>query len=426
MSIGYIPLHPRMIAFVEDLAAAVSHEGIPLTADEALDLTGHLWSDHLRDIFDDPPDWHVIWWEREAAQIGEIVSVARSRAEAVAGVMSHAHKEGHELDDLETDTQPLEIYSDGELYARIAPVEFVQPRADLLKRMQTLLAPIKVSDERTLIRRLMELPAWAMEPYNDFDWSWLKIHVMPAGTPRVGEWLKPLSFTHGNRDKWPEFRGREERDDISIIDLLNNPDPTEQIRHPMWPTPQSLAKLLQSELANKMPDPPKLAWCQETLAKLLHAGSWNSLTARFNAHAFVQVTMSEVVDTEHDTPEVLFYESPAHLLACVYGRSEDLRAAGRPGLYVSVSWLSGPCISLTAGGRPRDEIETEVATKCVSPAQFDEGADEHWAARDAWLGLQQSLRAGSHHLSTVDLLYVTASYGDEDLEAAEAALAKLV
>ncbi|CAN7783068.1 hypothetical protein LJR175_008266 [Variovorax sp. LjRoot175] len=425
MSFAYIPLNARLIAFVEDLAAAVAREGIPLTADEALDLTGHLWSDNLLEIFDDPADWHVIWWERETAQTGEIVSVARSRAEAVAGVMSHAQEEGHELDDLETDTQPLEIYCEGELYARIAPLEFVQPRADLLKRMQTLLAPIKISDERTLVRRLMELPAWTVEPYNDFDWSWSKIHVIPVGTPRAGEWLKPISFTHGNRDKWPERKGREEQTDLEF-DWEANPDPTEQNLQPMWPTPQNLAKLLQSELAHKMPEPPKLSWCQETLAKLLHAGSWNSLVARFNAHAFVQVTMSEVVDTEHDTPEVLFYESPAHLLACVYGRSEDLRAAGRPGLYISVSWLSSPSISLRAGERPREEIETEVAAKCVSPGQFDMETDEHRAASDAWVGLQQALRARSHQLRAVELLYVSASYRDEELEAAEEALDNLV
>jgi hypothetical protein len=418
------PLPKRLLTFVEELAAALASKGISLTSDEVLDLAGHLWSDDIQAIFNEPAHWHVIWWEREAAQTGEILSLARSRAKAVAAVMSNAHREGHELEDLEADTQPLEIYCEGELYAKIEPIEFVQPRPDLLRRMQTLLSPIKVSDERTLMRRLMELPAWTIELYNDFDWSWSDNHVLPVGTPRPGEWLRPYSFTHGNRDKWPELRGREERQ-LSMVDLIENPDPTEQNLQPMWPTPQSLAKLLQSELAHKMPEPPKLSWCQETLANLLHAGSWNGLVARFNAHVFLQLTESEVTDTEHEMPDVLFYESPAHLLASVYERSEVLRAAGRPGLYVSVSWLNGTSISLRAGERPRDEIEAEVAAKCVSPAQINEQTAEHQAARDAWTGLQQALRARSRQLRAVDLMDVSASYDDEDLEAAEEALRKL-
>lgn len=382
------------IRFAETLRGFVESEGIALTDDQLFDITGELLCDLLDDaVRRPPPDWHCIYWG-EGANEGEIYSLCASREESLACVKVQADADGYELDALEMDDSlGLLAWSGEELYARIAQVRYEMPDPLTLKRVQTLLSPLRVNDQQGLMDALSSLPAWQVERFTR-DFLWKDTPLEPLET---GEWLEPYSNA---LHEYPAAK------------------PVEQVLLPMWPTPNNMAKLLQQMLTPHAVTPPKLSRCQTCLAHLFRADSWQTLLAKYRAYVQPHVTVHET-GAEKASYGVRFYRGPDHLLAWAYDLARSHKAQGRA-LYVSAEWRSNR-LALKHSVRSRAELMAAYrVAKGASASSLADGMGPLFAD-----GTEVELRAQAEqwqdHGYDFDKVYAS----DDDIADAKEELAQM-
>lgn len=342
---------PQMRALARKVSELASSYRIRLSENEALDLTGHLLCDEMMAVVEsDPPDWHCILWNRDAAATGEVYSLCRSAPAAVAAVENHAQSELHDLDDeVEVAGTELTVYSNGELYARIRRPDWVEPNPTTYRRMATLVSPLRTWEEYRLHEALSSLPAWQVEQYNRYP-TWF-----PEGeeAERRGEWLPRLSAN------------------------MTEGAPLEQNLLPMWPTPNAMAATLHQQLSERAAGRLKLADSQEGLATILGVGSWQVLLARFRANSFPHV-MVQTVAEENAEPGIRFYKGPVELLAGTYDLALQRKAAGASTLFVQVQWLNSFHLALTHRLMSRADLHLAVKAKCTVPSDLSGEESMRW------------------------------------------------
>lgn len=397
-------------------AACIGHFaaelGLSLTNDEAMDMTGHLLGPQLYAELHEPSDWHCILWNRDVALTSEIYSLASSAPEALATVLTLGDEEDQELDPVECHGNGMVVRHDGQIYATIYRPTYKTPRSDLLQRIETILAPLVIADERGLLRRLANLPAWTVEPYNSMPlYSSL---VVPIRSPRDGEWRAPLSFTFGE----------EVTSDTTAAHQLERPAAV-QSRLPMWVTPSSAAKTLQTLLAERLAVRPKLSRCQETMARAYGLDSWQIFLARYRQCVFLQATRQMVCDETQ--PQLQFYRSAAELLACVYGEALQRLATDDAPMHISIGWLMDANPVLTWRDCAVDDIRARlVAMAGPDPTTFSYRQPEHEEVTTRWDDLELQLRCAAKEWRSDKLFIQTGLYGNEHLRQALEQLGRLV
>ncbi|MFP3637432.1 hypothetical protein [Paraburkholderia sp. SIMBA_054] len=370
---------------------------ISLTNDQALDITGHLWSDSFVSAVEKPDadEWHCVLWNRDAAATGEPYNLAATEAAALASVQVHADAESHEIDKVERTEVGLTVWTGDEVYARIEPVDFEDPEPDTRRRMATLVTSLKTWDHQGLERALATLPSWRVETYNESPVCDDDAPITSLRGPRRGEWLPPLSYNQY------DLTAEERRAAL------------EQVLLPMWVTPNSLAKLLQQLLAGheSAREAPPLAACQDGLARVLGIASWQTLVSRFRSHITPQVAMQCVID---DTvPPLRFWRGPVDMLASVYDDAVQRKRSGLSPLHVQGGlWLDEYRMALICRSVSRSELKREVATVAgVHPDQFD-NPDERNMARKRWLTAELECRVRAEEWSdsgdSLDILWPAA------------------
>lgn len=349
---------PEMRQIARKISDFASSQGIVLTEADALDCTGHILCDELFDVMRyETPDWHCIFWNHEVSACFEIYSLCRSGSAALAAVKVHAQHEGHDLDDeIDVDGASLTVRCGGQTYARIRRPEWVEPNPTTLRRLATLVSPLRIWDEQRLIEALSTLPAWRVEPAHTRP-TWLI--ESPSEKPRTGQWLPRLS------ENEVEGAGLEQN-------LL-----------PMWPTPNAMAATLHQLLSERTEERVKLAHCQEALAAILGATSWQVLLARFRAHSYPQVSLQTVANTAVE-PGVRIHRGPVELLAWTYDLALQRKAMGASPLHVQVEWIQSFKLSLTHRLISQEKLLRQVSAKAprLSAAGWDTA--EHQAAQSRW------------------------------------------
>lgn len=355
---------PEMRNIAHKISEFASSHRILLTEAEALDLTGHILCDEMVEVMRyDPPDWHCIFWNYEVSNYFEIYSLCRSGAAALAAVTNHAEDEGHNIVvKIDVDGTSLIVNCGGELYARICRPEWIEPNPTTHRRLATLVSPLKIWEEQRLIEALSTLPAWQVEQHHTgFIWSMNK-----PNKPRTGQWLPALSFNG-----------------VPGAAL-------EQNLLPMWPTPNAMAATLHQLLSERTQERLKLAHCQEALAAIHGAKSWQVLLARFRAYSFPQVSLQHYPNGAA-VPAVRFHRGPVELLAWTYDLALQRKAMGESPLYVQVEWVHSFKISLTHRLVSQEELRQQISAKAPSPAAAGWDTTEHQAAKLRWEAAERSV-----------------------------------
>ena len=415
----YNPLPPRMQQFVDRLATAVQELGAELPLDEVYDLMGRIYSFPLMELRNGRIDWHQVRWDPRGSCNPEFVSLAHNQAEALACAYAYAEDEELEPHELETADGVLRLHADRGLLATIEPVRYAQPSAKSLARMTTLLSGIRIGDERTLLSRLSQLPAWTVET-QDVDSPQLLYSLRHVGWPRAGELHRKFSATHGSNASdratrsWRAPQAEPEYDS-----------------YPMWASPQALAKTLHVELRPRTANPLKLSQCQELLAELHGFGSWNELVASFEAMAYPQVLASCVdyvpwveLPEVRAEPAFVCFRSPLHVLAWGYDLALKHRREGLPGLFVHVGWISDDILSFEIRERSRQSLVDELSRTLPRPVPLPSN-DSEISVYDAWMQALANLDKKAHLWRIVSRVSLFQGFRDTHLEKAQADLSGL-
>lgn len=393
----YIPMPPKFHAFKLRIAGFAQELGLRLSEDEALDLASHLYCDDFARLTTNPPgDWHCIRWNQDAAGADEIYNLVDGQSETLAVVMSQARERELELGEVVRSGDGLVVYADGDVYASIERISYENASAAVVRRFETLIAPLCIADEMGLLRKLLTLPAWVVEVKNDAAlWS---DKIFPVDSPRSGEYLPRLSFTHGSGASRPAEAETDAETDSSER-IAAQQRAVEKNRLPMWVTPQSLAKLLQKLLEELTGDLPKLSRCQEALAKGYGARSWQALVARFKNE---NVPLVSLRTSSNDSEKFLrFYRTPIELLACIYEEAESQRAVPDQRIHIGAGWLDGRTLSVSYRKRGTKEIRDEIAaTAGPSPQDIGWGKNGYADAEEKWALAELTLRAQSGEWKT--------------------------